>query len=213
MVNFSENRKSEVEKYNMVYSPVSQENFTVPNLITLVRILLTPIFIIFLIQGRYDQALWIFLLAGISDLADGLVARTWQQRSRLGSYLDPLADKLLMAASFVTLSIYRQIPSWLTVIVLSRDVIMALGVLLFRLADHPLVIKPSLMGKWTTTLQIATVLLVLLGKLWAIPPAVLTGCFWITGGLTAASGIHYVYGGLRQANLFPGNSRGAGPHG
>ena len=70
-----------------------QNNLTIPNLITLVRILLTPLFIIFLIQGPYHKALIIFVLAGVSDLADGIIARTWQQKSRLGSYLDPLADK------------------------------------------------------------------------------------------------------------------------
>ena len=113
----------------MASSPVSQARLTIPNLITLFRIILTPLFIIFLIQGNYRKAFVVFVLAGVSDLADGLIARTWQQKSRLGSYLDPLADKLLMAASFVTLSIYQQIPSWLTVVVLSRDVTLATGVL------------------------------------------------------------------------------------
>jgi cardiolipin synthase len=197
----------------MAYPPASQAHFTIPNLITLTRILLTPIFIIFLIQGQYPKALGVFLLAGVSDLADGLIARTWQQKSRLGSYLDPLADKLLMAASFITLSIYQQIPAWLTVMVLSRDVVLALGVLLFRLSDYPLVIRPSLAGKWTTTLQLATIFLVLLSKLWTIPSVVLGVFFWITGGLTAASGIHYVHRSLKQVNLFQGNSRGEGPHG
>src|SRR4030043_206558 len=115
----------------------SQAHLTIPNLITLTRILLTPLFIIFLIRGNYRRAMILFVLAGVSDLADGLIARTWQQKSRLGSYLDPLAGKILMAASFVTLSIYHQIPSWLTVVVLSRDVALAMGVLIFRLADIP----------------------------------------------------------------------------
>ena len=127
--------------------PLSQARFTIPNLITLTRILLTPLFIIFLIQGRYRKALLIFILAGISDLADGLIARWWQQKSRLGSYLDPLADKLLMSASFVTLSISHLIPSWLTVMVISRDVILGLGALILRLTDYPLTVRPSLMGQ------------------------------------------------------------------
>lgn len=181
--------------------PLSHANLTIPNLITLTRILLTPLFIIFLIQGNYHRALILFLLAGVSDLADGLIARTWEQRSRLGSYLDPLADKLLMATSFVTLSIYRQIPSWLTVVVLSRDVIIASGVLLCRLADYSLVIKPTLLGKWTTTFQIATVLLVLIHKIWPTHAAFVWAFFWITGGLTAISGFHYVYRGLKSVNL------------
>jgi cardiolipin synthase len=189
----------------MPSSPVSQASLTIPNLITLFRILLTPLFIIFLIQGSYPKALVVFILAGVSDLADGLIARTWQQKSRLGSYLDPLADKILMAASFVTLSIYHQIPSWLTVLVLSRDVVLAMGVLIFRLADIPLVIRPSLAGKWTTTFQLTTVGFVLLSKIWAFPPLVLPVFFWVTGLLTTISGIQYFYRGIKQTNMFQGN--------
>jgi cardiolipin synthase len=189
----------------MVARPESQANLTIPNLITLFRIILTPLFIIFLIQGNYRKALMVFILAGVSDMADGLIARTLQQKSRLGSYLDPLADKILMAASFVTLSIYHQIPSWLTVLVLSRDVVLALGVLIFRLADIPLVVRPSLAGKWTTTFQLVTVGFVLLNKIWAFPPLVLPVFFWVTGALTIISGLQYFYRGIKQTNIFHGN--------
>ena len=189
----------------MASRPDSQTSFTIPNLITLFRIILTPLFIIFLIQGNYRKAFVVFVLAGVSDLADGLIARTWQQKSRLGSYLDPLADKLLMAASFVTLSIYHQIPSWLTVVVLSRDVTLATGVLIFRLADIPLVVRPSLAGKWTTTFQLITVGFVLLNKIWAFPPLVLPVFFWVTGVLTTISGLQYFYRGIKQTNMFQGN--------
>ena len=189
----------------MASSPVSQARLTIPNIITLFRIILTPLFIIFLIQGNYRKAFVVFVLAGVSDLADGLIARTWQQKSRLGSYLDPLADKLLMAASFVTLSIYHQIPSWLTVVVLSRDVILAVGVVIFRLADIPLVVRPSLAGKWTTTFQLITVGFVLLSKIWTFPPLVLPVLFWVTGVLTTISGLQYFYRGFKQMNMFQGN--------
>ncbi|MDO9533025.1 MAG: CDP-diacylglycerol--glycerol-3-phosphate 3-phosphatidyltransferase [Deltaproteobacteria bacterium] len=189
----------------MASSPVSQARLTIPNLITLFRIILTPLFIIFLIQGNYRKALVVFILAGVSDMADGLIARAWQQKSRLGSYLDPLADKLLMAASFVTLSIYHQIPSWLTVVVLSRDVVLAVGVVIFRLADIPLVVRPSLAGKWTTTFQLTTVGFVLLSKIWAFPPLVLPVFFWVTGALTVISGMQYFYRGIKQTNMFQGN--------
>jgi cardiolipin synthase len=197
----------------MASRPVSQANLTIPNVITLIRILLTPIFIIFLIQGHYRRALLVFLLAGVSDLADGLIARVWHQKSRLGSYLDPLADKILMAASFVTLSIYRQIPPWLTVVVLSRDVVLGLGVLIFRLADIPLIVRPSLAGKWTTTLQVTTVGLVLLNKIWPISPLVLLAFFWFTGVLTAISGIQYLYYGVKMMNQGHGNGPQGNTHG
>lgn len=193
--------------------PNSRASLTIPNLITLARILLTPLFIIFLIQGRYRKALMVFLLAGLSDLADGLVARRWHQKSPLGAYLDPLADKLLMSSSFVTLSIARIIPPWLTVVVLSRDLTIALGVAIFRLADLPLVISPTWLGKWTTTLQITTILLVLLGKIWPLPPLLLTGAFWLTGGITALCGVQYVFIGLKVMGHSAGNRRGENSHG
>jgi cardiolipin synthase len=193
----------------MASRSLSKTNFTIPNLITLTRILLTPLFIIFLIQGRYSQALIIFVLAGVSDLADGIIARNWQQKSRLGAYLDPLADKLLMSASFVTLSISLLIPSWLTVVVISRDVILGLGSLILKLADYPLVIKPSLAGKWTTTLQLITVGLVLLGKLLPLPYGILVVFFYLTGALTVISGSQYILRGLRTVahNGEPGEGK------
>jgi cardiolipin synthase len=110
-----------------------------------------------------------------------------------------------MAASFVTLSIYHQIPSWLTVVVLSRDVALALGVLIFRLADIPLAVRPSLAGKWTTTFQLITVGFVLLSKIITISPLFLLGLFWATGILTCISGLQYFYRGLKQMNMFQGN--------
>jgi cardiolipin synthase len=197
----------------MASRPISQASLTIPNLITLIRLLLTPLFIIFLIQGQYPKALAVFILAGVSDLADGLIARTWHQKSRLGSYLDPLADKVLMAASFVTLSIYQAIPSWLTVVVLSRDVALGLGVVIFRLADIPVVVRPSLAGKWTTTFQLLTVGFVLLSKIWPFPSLILSVLFWATGILTTLSGIHYLYGGLKMMNSSHGNGAREDGHG
>ncbi len=191
----------------------SRASLTIPNLITLARILLTPLFIIFLIQGCYRKALIVFLLAGLSDLADGLIARGWQQKSRLGSYLDPLADKLLISSSFVALSIAHQIPPWLTVVVISRDVALGLGVLVLKLAEYPLTIRPSLAGKWTTTVQLATVLLVLVGKIWFVPLNILLGLFWLTGGLTAISGVHYLYRGLKVVSQSQENGRREGGRG
>jgi cardiolipin synthase len=181
----------------MASRPNSRASLTIPNLITLARILLTPLFIILLIQGCYRKALLVFLLAGLSDMADGLLARRLHQKSPLGAYLDPLADKLLMSSTFVTLSIAHLIPAWLTVVVLSRDVTVGLGVVILRLADVPVVISPTWWGKWTTTLQIATILLVLVEKIWSLPQLMLTGTFWLTGGITALCGVHYVFIGLR----------------
>jgi cardiolipin synthase len=181
----------------------SKAHLTIPNIITLARILLTPLFIIFLIQQRYHAALYIFVLAGLSDMADGLIARRWRQKSPLGAFLDPLADKLLMGSSFITLSIYNIIPPWVTVIVLSRDLVLVLGVMLFKLVHLPVVVQPSLAGKLCTTTQVGTVLLVLVAQSWPLSPAFLQALFWLTGGVTAFSGIHYVLQalwGVAQSN-------------
>jgi len=179
--------------------PDSHALLTVPNLITLTRILLTPLFIICLLQGRYAESFWVFVLAGLTDMADGLVARRWGQKSPLGTYLDPLADKLLLSSSFITLSLYYLIPPWLTVVVLSRDLVLILGVVVFRLANFPLLIRPTLAGKLSAALQMATVLFVLLGKFLVLPQAFLGVWFWITAGLTSFSGIHYILRALRDA--------------
>lgn len=183
-------------------SPV-RTSLTIPNLITLVRIFLTPVFIMAITQAQYRRALLVFLLAGMSDLADGLIARHWQQRSPLGSFLDPLADKLLLSSSFLTLGIFHLVPAWLTVLVLSRDATLTLGVVLLRLADYPLVPRPSLAGKITTNLQIATILAVLAAKIWGLPAPLLQVGFWLTGGFTAFSGIHYIAWGLRYVAQSP----------
>ncbi|HSO72746.1 MAG TPA: CDP-alcohol phosphatidyltransferase family protein, partial [Thermodesulfobacteriota bacterium] len=90
---------------------------SLPNWITLIRIILIPWFTILLINGDLKQALWVFLAAAVSDALDGFVARVFSQKTRLGSFLDPIADKLLLSTAFITLAIMHQIPGWLTVIV------------------------------------------------------------------------------------------------
>jgi cardiolipin synthase (CMP-forming) len=175
-----------------------RNSFTIPNLLTTARILLTPLFIIFLIQGRYHKALIVFLLAGVTDLADGLIARTWHQKTPLGTFLDPLADKLLLSTSFVTLSVFHLIPPWLTVVVISRDLALVLGIILLKLTDYPVAVTPSPAGKATAALQMLTVLVVLLGTIWPLNPQLLTAWFWLIGAVTAFSGIQYIYGGLKM---------------
>jgi cardiolipin synthase len=181
----------------------SRNSFTIPNIITIIRILLTPLFIILLIQGRYGKALLVFLLAGLSDLVDGLIARTWQQKTPLGTFLDPLADKLLLSSSFVALSLFHLIPPWLTVVVISRDMTLVTGILLLKLTDIPVVINPSRAGKWTAALQVLTVLLVLVGTLWPLNPNLLMAWFWLVGAVTALSGIQYVYRELKRVGRTP----------
>ncbi|MBN1106835.1 MAG: CDP-alcohol phosphatidyltransferase family protein, partial [Deltaproteobacteria bacterium] len=134
---------------------------TVPNLITTIRIILTPVFVIYLIQDAFFSALIVFILCGISDGVDGLVARLFNQKSRLGTYMDPLADKIILATGIVVLAVRGFLPSWLAVTVLARDVLILLGVVVMALNRVELKIRPSIISKITTCLQFLTVIAVL----------------------------------------------------
>jgi len=165
---------------------------TIPNLITTLRIILVPIFIIYLINERFLAALTLFILAGLSDGVDGLLARLLNQKSRLGSYLDPLADKFLIIAAFVVLAVRDIIPPWLTVTVITRDVLILLGVLILFLTKQDIVIHPSILSKMTTCLQLATVFLVLAGSHFHLFSGIIPFTYMATGVLTIASGLHYM---------------------
>ncbi len=177
---------------------LSRRSLTVPNAITLIRILLTPLFVIFLLQGRYGPALAVFVCASLSDFIDGLIARHWQQRSPLGMVLDPLADKLLLMSSFILLSIYRLIPPWLAVVVISRDLVLVLGIVVLKLCDYPVAVRPSVAGKATAAAQMLTVFVVLGSRLAPISGTLLQGLFLLTGGLSTYSGIQYLTQGLKM---------------
>jgi cardiolipin synthase len=166
---------------------------SLPNALTLIRILLIPLFVIFLISKSFHNALITFVIAGITDGIDGFIARIWNQRTDLGSYLDPIADKLLLASAFVTLAILRIIPSWLTVIVMSRDVLIALGFWVLTMTDHKPTLKPRYTSKITTVFQILTVIWSLLSVLqWRV--AFLFPIFIrLTAFFTILSGVHYIY--------------------
>lgn len=171
-------------------------SINIPNILTAIRILLTPLFVIFLLKNLFHFALLVFSVAAISDGLDGLLARYFNQYSVLGAYLDPIADKLLLTSAFATLAVMKIIPAWLTVIVLSRDILIITGIAVFALTDISIPIKPSLVSKWTTVAQLLTIFLTLLDP--KIPGAQLFKWFlyWITAGLTITSGLHYVYYGL-----------------
>jgi len=188
---------------------------TVPNLITSIRIILTPVFIIYLINDEILPALVLFVLAGVSDAADGLIARLFNQKSELGAFLDPLADKILLVAAFVLLSVKNSVPLELTVVVISRDILILLGVLILFLNGQDLTIKPSVLSKITTCLQLATVFLVLSVSHFASVPQ-FTGIaekmqdnllyvFWPTGILTITSCLHYMRHWFRMMGEGPLN--------
>jgi len=164
-----------------------------PNLITLLRLLLIPVVVICLLEDKFQWALVFFLIAGLSDALDGFLARTLKQKTQLGALLDPIADKLLLDTIYL-LGVGRGLfPEWLAVIIISRDVLILLGFLLLSLFKHRLEVHPSLPSKLTTACQIITVVLTLYG----LPPRALHLLFFVTAGLTIFSGLHYLYLGLR----------------
>jgi len=174
----------------------------IPNFLSLIRIILVPVFVIFLIQDEYYNALIIFVIAGLTDVLDGTMARLLNAQTKLGSYLDPIADKLLLTTSFVTLAILGIVPSWLTVIVMSRDFIILLGIAILSLMSVPFEIKPALISKVTTALQIGTIFFALLYKAvthdfnydWTLT------LFWLTALFTIASGLVYIIRGIKIIN-------------
>ncbi|MEX0344679.1 MAG: CDP-alcohol phosphatidyltransferase family protein [Rhizobiaceae bacterium] len=127
---------------------------TVPNLITVLRFVLVPAIIYAMLRGEMGWAVAGFVIAGVSDGVDGFVARQFNQRSELGAYLDPLADKLLLVTVFVTLGFLGELPLWLVILAVSRDVLIVGAVMLSTIMEHPIEMKPLFVSKANTAVQI-----------------------------------------------------------
>jgi cardiolipin synthase len=168
----------------------------IPNSLTLLRILLTPLFVIFLLNHEYRYALAVFAVAGITDGLDGAIARYRNQRTVLGAFLDPIADKLLIASAFACLAVLQIVPSWLAVIVISRDVVIFLGVAIFGIFHIDFTVRPALISKVTTCVQLLTVFLALIDPTHETMFTAKYILFWVTVCLTILSGLHYLYLGV-----------------
>ena len=179
----------------------------IPNAITVLRILITPIFVILLLRDLNGLALLVFVLAGVSDGLDGLIARMFNQRSDLGAVLDPIADKLLLSAAYISLGVLRDIPGWLVVVVISRDVLIVTGIAVLNFCRIEFDIRPTLLSKWTTVAQVVTIGVALLH--FQVPVAgFLRAMCWTTVVMTILSGLHYTYIGLiRLQTGFDAQSR------
>ncbi|MEO5359666.1 MAG: CDP-alcohol phosphatidyltransferase family protein [Nitrospirota bacterium] len=168
----------------------------IPNTLTLLRIVAIPFFVSTLIYRRYEIALAIFILASITDALDGLIARVTKKQTKLGQFLDPLADKILVITSFIMFSIYEWVPTWLTISIISRDLIVVVGWMLFYMIHHVIFIKPSILGKSAIAAQMILLAYILLRINF---PGLLpdqTVLIWITTLLTVASGLNYIIKGL-----------------
>jgi cardiolipin synthase len=165
--------------------------------------LFVPCFVILLIYDYPKSATVLFLLAGVTDGLDGLIARKLKQKTVLGSFLDPMADKILITAAFVTLtipslSIILHIPAWLTILTISRDVIIALSALIIHLQTLHSQFPPSLLGKGTTAVQLLTVGVCLLANFQEKIAGILyPWVIYATLGFTLASGLHYAYRSIK----------------
>lgn len=162
------------------------------NSLTILRILMAPVISILLVYRFWRLGLAIFLLAGITDALDGFIARSRGQRTELGMILDPLADKLLLFATFMTLVYLRQIPQWLFIIVISRDLILIGGFLVMYIVTGKTTVSVSKMGKLTTGLQLTTVLATLLARVTGGVGSYLPGLIYLTAAITIFSGLDYV---------------------
>ncbi len=137
---------------------------SIPNLITLGRIILVPVVVWAIISGETEVAFWLFLLAGISDGVDGFLAKHFHMASELGAYLDPLADKALLVSIYVALGISKALPISLVILVVSRDIMIISGFMLAWLVGKPMQVKPHPASKLNTAAQILLAALVLAEK-------------------------------------------------
>ena len=165
-----------------------------PNAITLARIALVAPLVWLIANHRFEAALIIVAVAGASDALDGLLAKRYGWQSWLGGVLDPLADKLLLVACFVSLDLAGAIPDWLMWLVVGRDLVIAAGATAYHFLIGRVVPQPSLLSKITTFIQIvcALALLLKLSGLLPLPDSIDETLIWLTALATAASGVHYV---------------------
>lgn len=165
----------------------------VPNFITLARVLSVPVIFWLLVNGNSRIAFFVFLCAGISDAVDGYLAKRFNWTTELGAYLDPLADKLLIVSIYIALGVSRELPLWLVIAVVSRDILILLAVLVSWLMDHPVRIKPLAVSKINTAAQLVLAATVLadggFGLGLATTRLVLV---WVTGALTILSLVAYL---------------------
>jgi cardiolipin synthase len=170
---------------------------TPANQLTLLRVLLIPAFVILVVYGYLGWALIVFAAAGLTDALDGLLARWWRQKTSLGAWLDPAADKLLLVTTFVVLTLpglglENRLPIWLTVLIISRDVVIVVTVAIVNLAVGPRTFRPSIYGKIATATYIVTAVVAMLFNYLGYHSVIVDIGIWASLAITLVSGIHYI---------------------
>ena len=182
---------------------MSFQVLTPANQLTILRMFFIPVFVILLVYNHLGWAFAIFILAGVTDGLDGLIARSFKQKTSLGAYLDPIADKLLLTTSFVVLAVKgldlpNLVPLWLTILVISRDVILVSSALIIVISTGHRTFPPSFWGKATTFLQILTIVVVLYLNYRNLTVPALRWLFVSTATITVYSGFDYIYRGKKM---------------
>ncbi|MEE2822809.1 MAG: CDP-alcohol phosphatidyltransferase family protein [Acidobacteriota bacterium] len=172
------------------------------NQLTILRMVFVPIFVFLVLERHWGGALAVFVLAGITDLLDGFIARKFGQKTPIGTFLDPAADKLLLIASFVLLTqnsvgLTSPIPLWLTITVIGRDVLLVISVVIINLTLGRHLFAPSMYGKATTAIQLLTVFMVLVVNWLGVVLSWTSYVFYLAFILTVVSGMHYLAQGMR----------------
>lgn len=173
-------------------------NLTIANQLTILRIVLIPIFVLLVVYGRLGEALLVFMTAGATDALDGLIARRAGQRTSLGAWLDPMADKLLLVTTFVvltlpTIPLTNHLPVWLTIVVISRDVVIVGVVAIVNLAVGPRTFRPSWLGKATTAAFILTSVVIMYFNYREQTSRLVDVAIWLSLALTLVSSADYFF--------------------
>lgn len=171
---------------------------TVANLLTVLRLVLIPVFVVATHDRRFAWALGVFFAAAITDGLDGLAARAFNQKTQLGAILDPMADKLLLVTAFIVLTlpnftVTAPIPFWLTATAISRDVIIVLAALVINMTTGFSGFRPSIPGKLNTFVQITMIVFFLAANAFGVLTSFLPLAFYATLGMAVFSGLHYIW--------------------
>lgn len=170
---------------------------TLPNFLTLLRMAIVPFFVLAVFAHEFTLAVWIFVISGFTDVLDGWIARTFDLESRIGALLDPLADKILLTAAYISLAVPHGqavvIPLWLAILTLFRDFVIMLMAFVFYMFEGIKSFPPTWAGKLTTVMQVITVSLVLLANVVEISMQVLQVCFYLSFILVIVSSFSYIY--------------------
>jgi cardiolipin synthase len=173
---------------------------SLPNIITFLRIALVPVFLLLLIYDNYGMALGVFVVAGMTDAVDGAIARMMNQKTELGMFLDPIADKFLVLTAFIALALMGKLPLWLAETVIVRDVVIVAGSLYLYKRGFKSKIKPVLLGKLTTFMLITLLVVTLVGVYLDREFDLTDYLVWLTAALLITSGIQYLFRGFRMMN-------------